>query len=337
MIDSQRSEPRGTGIEILAPQRPQEAQSSRAADGMPEKSAGVDGFAGGRRPCVHHLRRSDTRGKRHATPQRLAQADKVRHHPVVIAPKQSTGPPHPGEDLVRDQERAVRSRAGGQLCQEPGRRDAHASPALNGLHDDCADGNGGCRAEELVHLVKYTLFLLLRGRKGREVNVLREAADERCTEMLPMRRREGTKGEAVIAPLEGDHARPAGRQLSRLERRLHRVRTAQPEDRPCLRPRHQRGQRLEEFDLDRRGVNVAHPVNESLCLCAHPLHHQGVPVSGEGHSEGTGEVQVFPACRIPDARARSLGPEWRGRFQGGDVARLDPRKALGPLPAGAVR
>ena len=220
---------------------------------------------------------------------------------------------------------------------QTGRRDAHSGPALDGLDDDCADRNRDARAEALVHLVEDTFSFLHRGRKGHEVDVLGEAADKRSAEVLPMRRREGTQGEAVIAPLESDHARPAGRQLSRLERCLHRVRTAQPQDRPSLRPRHQRGQLLKELDLDRRGVNVAHPVNEPLRLRADSRHHQGVPVSGEGHSEGAGEVQVFPAGRVADTGPRSLGPEWRGRFQEGDVARFDPCKAFRPLPAGAVR
>jgi hypothetical protein len=139
---------------------------------------------------------------------------------------------------------------------------------------------------------------------------------------------ERAEREAVISAGEGDHARLAGRDERRLERALDRVgaRAAQHGARGAA-AREARRQRLEQRDLHRRRVHVAHRVHQPGCLLGDGGDHARVRVPGVRDAEAAAEVDEAVAVRVPDVRAGcALPTNGRLRHEAGDVAALDRRQ-----------
>ena len=176
------------------------ALAAALTSGLPAK---VEPWSPGRED-VGVLRRGDERADRQPAAEALGQRHHVREDPVALVGEQRAGAPHPGLDLVDDQQRAVLVAGGADLVHELDRQRVHAGLALDQLdHDARGVGPDGGRRRLGQHGV--------------------EAGDERGEGRLLgllRRRRQRAVGAAVEAAVEDDEAPALAALAGELERRL---------------------------------------------------------------------------------------------------------------------
>ena len=143
-----------------------------------------------------------------------------------------------------------------------------------------------------------------------------------------MGRVERAEREPVIGALERDHAGAAGRERRGLERHLDRVAARRSEHgaRRASAGKAAR-ERLEQLDLHRGRVHVAHPVQQRVRLLRHGADHARMRVADVRDAERRAEVDIAVAVDVPHVRAARALPEDRLGREAGDVARLDAREA----------
>jgi hypothetical protein len=92
--------------------------------------------------------------------------------------------------------------------------------------------------------------------------------------------------------------------------------------------RRERGKSLEELDLDRRRVHIAHGVREERRLARDRLQHARVGMSHGRDTEGRGQVEVRVTVRVPDAGpGRPFPDDGEAPADGGQPRVLDPGEA----------
>ena len=106
----------------------------------------MQGFAGGLRPGVQHLRPPQACAQREAAPQRLAQTDEVGVEAERGPGEHAPAAAEAGEYLVGHHNRPVPAGEVAQFRKEPPGRDAHPSAALHRLHQHRTDRGSGAGA-----------------------------------------------------------------------------------------------------------------------------------------------------------------------------------------------
>ena len=92
----------------------------------------------------------------------------------------------------------------------------------------------------------------------------------------------------------------------------------------------------QELHLDGGRVDVAHPVDQAAGLRLQPFRDQRMAVSGQGDTEGAGEVQEEVSRGVADPCSKRLRPERWPLPEKGHIAGFDGRKARGPLAVGRL-
>ena len=105
-----------------------------AADGMAEKSTGVNGFSVAGRPGIHQIRPTHAGGKRKSSGQCFTQANEVGNDADVFGGEPATRSAKSGVNLVQNEQRAVAGGRGPKAGQEVRRRHTNASSGLERFH-----------------------------------------------------------------------------------------------------------------------------------------------------------------------------------------------------------
>jgi len=148
-----------------------------------------------------------------------------------------------GVDLVRNQQPAFSVADRPEFGQETVRRDAFATPSLDGLDDHRAHC-GAAGAGGAAHILRFS--------KARERRQPRKPRRKRLAEHWPPGHVARAKAQAVVRAFECHHTRSAAGKQRRFECHLYRVGTRRSQDRPgrCA-TRKMTHERFEQFESDR--------------------------------------------------------------------------------------
>src|SRR5690606_11288470 len=185
----------------------------RAGDRVTQKRARMDGFARGRRPGVHGVRRADRGAERHAAGECLACYQDVGDRVDVFAGEPAPRPTDARIDLVEDEQDPVAVAALTECGQELWRRYDDAAASEYRLDDDRADRlrRSLCICDRAVEGVEACLEarcvrVACAVRVGHMTHAGEQLLRERGAEVAAVCDGQCAERETVICALEGDDA-----------------------------------------------------------------------------------------------------------------------------------
>ena len=263
-------------------------------------------------PAAEEVAAGDHRGDRQPAAQRLAAAEDVRPHPLVLDGEE--GRP------VRPKPVKISS----AISSVPCLRQISASPAsqpAGGISTPSRPTIGSTIAAPMSPLARTSCTRARSPPKGSRRTCAVEMGGEGGAELLPRGDVERPERRAVVGGLEGEDARPAGGAEGGLQGDLDRLGAGDREEDLRLVDRRDLHQPPRELDAQRMGHDVPEGVEEPAGLLAHRLHHPRMAMADRGDAEARGEVYIEVAVDVADVGAPRLLPEDRGLTAG---ERVDP-------------
>src|SRR6185295_2372961 len=258
-------------------------------------------------PAAEDGARAEDRGDRQAAAERLAAAEEIGPDALALDREHPAGASEAGEDLVGDQQGTGAPAELGEPGEPARRRQEDSFAADDRLDEDARDVVAFEARDDRGQIAA----------EGKPSDVRMEVRGEGVAKRGTRRGGEGAERQTVIAGIERDDARPAGRGEGGLERDLDSFGAGDREEDLGVVDRRESREALGEREASGMGRDVAEGVNQEVRLRRDSSQDLRMAMADRRHAETGGQIDEPVAVGVEDVRSAGLLPD-EGGPAGGD-------------------